>query len=169
MAHIAFAFILCTLLALMWPVFGGRNTVLVMIGAVLPDLFKLYLPLQMLGIYAQDSLALFHIPVGTLLVCGVCALLFEEGTRVRVFLLFAFGMATHYALDVLLIHVSGGLALLWPLSWETWALQLVRPDNWLGTTILVAAAILVWLALKARSDRRVGHAEHLQDEPISHT
>lgn len=169
MAHIAFAFILCTLLALRWPVFGGRNTVLVMIGAVLPDLFKLYLPLQMLGIYAQDSLALFHIPVGTLLVCGVCALLFEEGTRVRVFLLFAFGMATHYALDVLLIHVSGGLALLWPLSWQTWALQLVRPDNWLGTTILVAAAIFVWLVLKVRSDRRVGHAEHLQDEPISHT
>ena len=169
MAHIAFAFILCALLALRWPVFGGRNTVLVMIGAVLPDIFKLYIPLQVLGIYAQDSLALFHIPVGTLLVCGVCALLFEEGTRVRVFLLFAFGMATHYALDVLLIHVSGGLALLWPLSWETWALQLVRPDNWLGTTILVAAAILVWLALKVRSDRRVGHAEHLQDEPISHT
>jgi hypothetical protein len=169
MAHIAFAFILCALLALRWPVFGGRNTVLVMIGAVLPDIFKLYLPLQVLGIYAQDSLALFHIPVGTLLVCGVCALLFEEGTRVRVFLLFAFGMVTHYALDVLLIHVSGGLALLWPLSWETWALQLVRPDNWLGTTILVAAAIFVWLVLKVRSDRRVGHAEHLQDEPISHT
>ena len=169
MAHIAFAFILCALLALRWPVFGGRNTVLVMIGAVLPDIFKLYLPLQVLGIYAQDSLALFHIPVGTLLVCGVCALLFEEGTRVRVFLLFAFGMVTHYALDVLLIHVSGGLALLWPLSWQTWALQLVRPDNWLGTTILVAAAIFVWLVLKVRSDRRVGHAEHLQDEPISHT
>ena len=61
----------------------------------------------------------------------------------RMFLLFAFGMATHYALDVLLIHVSGGLALLWPLSWQIWALQLVRPDNWLGTTILVAAALLV--------------------------
>ena len=40
MAHIAFAFILCALLALRWPVFGGRNTVLVMIGAVLPDIFK---------------------------------------------------------------------------------------------------------------------------------
>jgi hypothetical protein len=158
MAHIAFAFILCALLALRWPVFGGRNTVLVMIGAVLPDIFKLYLPLQVLGIYAQDSLALFHIPVGTLLVCGVCALLFEEGTRVRVFLLFAFGMVTHYALDVLLIHVSGGLALLWPLSWQTWALQLVRPDNWLGTTILVAAAIFVWLVLTVRGDRRVGRA-----------
>jgi len=159
MAHIAFAFILCALLALRWPVFGGRNTVLVMIGAVLPDIFKLYLPLQMLGIYAQDSLALFHIPIGTLLVCGLAALLFEEGTRVRVFLLFAFGMATHYALDVLLIHVSGGLALLWPLSWQTWALQLVRPDNWLGTTILVAAALLVWLVLKVRSYRNVGHTK----------
>jgi hypothetical protein len=60
---------------------------------------------------------LFQIPIGTLLVCRVCALLFEEGTRVRVFLLFTFGMATHYALDVLLIHVSGGSPLLWPLSW----------------------------------------------------
>jgi hypothetical protein len=68
--------------------------------------------------------------------------------------MFAFGMVTHYALDVLLIHVSGGMALLYPLSWETWALQLVRPDNWLGTTILVVAALLVYGALKIRSDRR---------------
>ena len=167
MAHIAFAFILCALLALRWPVFGGRNTVLVMIGAVLPDIFKLYLPLQLLGIYAQDSLALFHIPVGTLLVCGVCALLFEEGTRWRVFLLFAFGMATHYALDFLLIHVSGGLALLYPLSWGAWQLHLVRPDNWLGTTILVAAAVLVWLVLKLRSDRRAGLAGRTREETSS--
>jgi hypothetical protein len=155
MGHIAFAFILCALLALRWPVFGGRNIVLVMIGAVLPDIFKLYLPLQLLGIYAQDSLAFFHIPIGTLLVCGLGALLFEEGTRLRVFLLFVFGMATHYALDVLLIHVSGGLTLLYPLSWETWQLQLVRPDNWLGTAILVAAAVLVYGVLKVRSGRRV--------------
>ena len=163
MAHIAFAFILCALLALRWPVFGGRNTVLVMIGALLPDIFKLYLPLQVIGVYAQDSLALFHIPVGTLLVCGMCALLFEQGTRVRIFLLFAFGMATHYVLDVLLIHVSGGLALLCPLSWQTWALQLVRPDNWLETAILVAAAILVWLVLRVRSDRRAGLAERTRE------
>jgi len=158
MAHIAFAFILCALLALKWPVFGGRNTVLVMIGALLPDIFKLYLPLQLIGVYAQDSLALFHIPAGTVIVCGLCALLFEGGTRVRVFLLFAFGMGTHYALDVLLMHVTGGIVFLYPLSWETWQLQLVRPDNWLGTTILVAAAILVWLVAKAWSSRRAGHA-----------
>lgn len=167
MAHIAFAFILCALLALRWPVFGGRHIVLVMIGAVLPDIFKLYQPLQLLGIYAQDSLALFHIPIGTLLVCGLAALLFEEGTRVRVFLLFAFGMITHYTLDVLLIHVSGGLALLYPLSWERWQLQLVRQDNWMGTTILVAAAVLVYGALKVRSDRRVGQAERTHDETSS--
>jgi hypothetical protein len=41
MAHVAFAFILSTLLALKWPVFGGRNTVVVMIGALLPDIYKL--------------------------------------------------------------------------------------------------------------------------------
>jgi hypothetical protein len=37
-------------------------------------------------------------------------------------------------------------------------LQLVRPDNWLGTTILVVAALLVYGVLKVRSDRRVGRA-----------
>ena len=29
----------------------------------------------------------------------------------------------------------------------------MRPDNWLGTTILVAAALLVYGALKVRSER----------------
>jgi len=91
---------------------------------------------------------IFLIPVGTLLVCGLCALLFEEGTRGLAFLLLVFGMVTHYALDVLLISVTGGLVLLFPLSWETWQLDLVRPDNWLGTTILVAAAVLLWLVLR---------------------
>src|SRR5450756_1859987 len=79
MAHVAFVFIVCALLALKWPVFGGRNTVLVMIGALLPDIFKLYLPLQFIDVYAQDSLALFHIPIGTALVCALCALSSKRG------------------------------------------------------------------------------------------
>jgi len=64
-------------------------------------------------------------------------------------------MVTHYALcalyalDALLISVTGGLVLAYPLSCETWQLDLVRPDNRLGTTILVAAAVLIWLVLKA--------------------
>jgi len=164
MAHVAFAFILCALLALKWPVFGGRNTVLVMIGALLPDIFKLYPPLQVIGVHAQDSLALFHIPIGTALVCALCALLFEEGIRARVFLLFAFGLVTHYALDVILINVSGGLVLLYPLSWNAWHLDLVRPNNWLGTMILVAAAILVWLMLKAWTVRRAEDTARTKDE-----
>ena len=148
MAHVAFVFIVCALLALKWPVFGGRNIVLVMIGALLPDIFKLILPLRLIGVNAEDALMLFHLPVGTLLVCGLCALLFEAGMRKRVFLLFAFGMMMHYALDVLLISVTGGLVLLYPLSWETWQLDLIRPNNWLGTTILVGAAALVWCVLR---------------------
>ena len=69
-----------------------------------------------------------------LLVCVVCALLFEEGTRVRILLLFAFGIGAHYALDGLWIHVSGGLMLLHPLSCDTWQLQLVRPERLLQLT-----------------------------------
>lgn len=73
-------------------------------------------------------------------------------------------MAAHYALDVLLIHVSGGLVLLYPLSWGVWALQLVRPDNWLGTTILVAAALFAYGVLKVWGYRRVGRAARALDE-----
>jgi hypothetical protein len=65
-------------------------------------------------------------------------------------------MVTHYALDVLLISVTGGLMLAYPLSWEMWQLDLVRPNNWLGTTILVAGAVLVWLVLQAW--RRTGQS-----------
>jgi LexA-binding, inner membrane-associated putative hydrolase len=167
MAHVAFAFILCAFLALKWPVFGGRNTVLVMVGALLPDIYKLWIPLSEIYVNAQNSLALFHIPIGTALVCALCALLFEEGTRAHVFSLFAIGMVTHYALDVILIYVGGGLMLLYPLSWNMWHLDLVRPDNWLGTTILVAVAILVYGALKVRSYRRLGHGERTHDETSS--
>ena len=83
MAHVAFVFIVCALLALKWPVFGGRNIVLVMIGTLLPDIFKLYLPLRLIWTNAGDALMFFHLPVGTLLVCGLCALLFEAGMRKR--------------------------------------------------------------------------------------
>jgi hypothetical protein len=153
MAHIAFAFILSAFLALRWPVFGGRNTVLVMIGAVLADIFKLYLALQLLGIYAQDSLELFHIPIGTVLVCGLGALLFEGGTRVRVFLLFALGMVTHYALDGLLIHESGGLKLLYPLSWGRGS------SSWCALTIGWARP------LSGDRDPRVACVEGLEPSP----
>ena len=84
--------------------------------------------------------------------------------RVRVFLLFVVGMVTHYALDVILINVSGGLVLLYPLSWNARHLDLVRPNNWLGTTILLAAAILVWLASKAWTVRRAEDAARTKDE-----
>jgi hypothetical protein len=59
---------------------AGATLVLVMIGALLPDIFKLYLPLRLFWANAGDALALFHIPIGTLLVCGLCALLFGGDT-----------------------------------------------------------------------------------------
>jgi len=66
--------------------------------------------------------------------------------------------------DVSIVHpnvfVRCGLTLLYPLSCETRTLQLVQPDNWLGATILVAVAVLVYSMVKVRSDGRVGHAEH---------
>lgn len=66
-------------------------------------------------------------------------------------------MVTRYALDVLLINVSAGLVLLYPFSWERWQLDLVRPDNWVGTTILVTVAIVAWLMLRTyrRSVRQI--------------
>ena len=77
-----------------------------------------------------------------------CAPYFLGGTQRRAFLLFTLGMLTHYELDVLMIGVAGGLALLYPFTWETWHFDLIQPNNWLGTTMLVSGAVVLRLVLK---------------------
>jgi hypothetical protein len=78
-----------------------------MVGALIPDLVKIELGFDLIGIDVSDFLAPLHTPIGSFLSAALIALLFTEA--VVVFSLFVLGFTTHFALDLLLGHVSGGM------------------------------------------------------------
>jgi len=101
LAHVLFAYILCSVLATKFTVFANKgNTALVMVGALIPDLIKIGLGFDLLGIAVEDFIAPLHTPVGSFLSAGLMALLFTEA--LVAFALFVLGFATHFVLDLLL-------------------------------------------------------------------
>ena len=142
-AHIAAAYIICAVLAFRYRQFNTPNMVLVMVGAVLPDLVKVAMIGDVLGYSYWDLIWPMHLPVGSLLIAGMASLLFKE--RKTAFLFFILGVATHYILDLLLYNVSGGLALLFPFYWGTWQLDLFTTENYYFTLAVLLVALAVYL------------------------
>ena len=63
----------------------------------------------------------------------------------------ALGVASHFALDALLAHVTGGMALLFPFNWTLdFQLDLLPSESWIPTLVSVVAASLLFMALKLR-------------------
>ena len=121
---------------------------LLVAGALIPDLVKVRLAFELFHV---DTLGFFdplHTPVGALLVAAAAAFLFPRVKQA--FLLLALGVATHFGLDLLLRHVSGGMKLLFPLSWQEWRLDVVTSGDYRMTIVAVAAAGLFYLVLPAR-------------------
>ncbi|AGK60097.1 hypothetical protein Asulf_00061 [Archaeoglobus sulfaticallidus PM70-1] len=58
-----------------------------------------------------------------------------------------FGFTTHYMLDLLLKHVSSGIPLLFPFSWE---------ESWGWYRVMIAGWLLVVLAVVVRAATRNG-------------
>ena len=144
LAHVLFAYILCSVPGTKFTVFANKgNTALVMVGALIPDLVKIELGFDLLGIAVEDFIAPLHTPVGSFLSAGLIALLFTEG--LMVFSLFVLGFTTHFALDLLLGHVSGGMLLLFPVSWQEYQLGLIQSDNYWAALILLFLAIVTFV------------------------
>jgi hypothetical protein len=143
LAHVLFAYVLCSVLVTKFKLFTKPNTALVMVGALIPDLVKVKLGFDLLGIAVDDFLAPLHTPIGSLLSAALMSLLFTE--VLMVFALFALGFTTHFALDLLLGHVSGGMLLLFPVSWEEYQLGLIHADNSWVALILLGTAALVYV------------------------
>jgi len=64
-AHVLVAWTCCTLLGFKYKQFNTPNTVIAMIGSLIPDLFKLVIPLEYLGIYWRFYLSnpfIYQIP-----------------------------------------------------------------------------------------------------------
>ncbi|MGC9444791.1 MAG: metal-dependent hydrolase [Candidatus Methanospirareceae archaeon] len=152
LAHVLFAYILCSFWGTKFKVFDNKgNTALVMAGALIPDLVKVGLGFELLGVHAWDFFAPLHTPVGSFLSASLIALLFSEA--LVVFSLLVLGFITHFALDLLLGHVSGGMLLLFPVSWQEYQLGLIPADDYWVALILLVLAIIILFVLQNRKGR----------------
>jgi hypothetical protein len=140
--HIAVPYIICRILYFRYPVFNSANTVLAMLGALLPDIVKLGMVAQLYSINIDDYLAAFHIPLTSLVLAGLISIFFQK--KKLAFLFLTLGVLTHYALDVLLIHVGEGYYLFFPISWEIFHLDLISPDDYYITIVVVCVAVLLY-------------------------
>lgn len=139
--HILVAWTSCRLLGFKYKQFNAENTVIVMIGSLIPDIFKIYIPLELLGIYTQNLIMPIHLPIGSLIMASIISLFFKEKKIIFMFLIF--GVFTHFALDSLLTYVSGGMLLLFPFSWQTWQLRIIPLDDY--NTMILAMFIAVFV------------------------
>ncbi len=141
--HIAVAWTLCRVLNFKFKEFNAANTLIVITGALIPDISKVVLGLRLLGIDASDYFATIHLPTGSLLVAGIVSLLFPE--KKKAFLFLGLGILTHYILDSILEHVSGGIYLLFPFNWWQWQLEITNSSDYWITLLAVSIAGLVYL------------------------
>jgi len=144
--HILVAWTSCKILGFKFREFDNENTVLVMVGSLIPDIFKIYIPLDFFGIYLQNFIYPIHLPLGSLIMATLITLLFRDKKMVFVFLIF--GFFTHYALDSLLTYVSGGMELLFPFSWTEWQLRIIPVDDYNLMLIAGVIALFVYAFLK---------------------
>ena len=143
LAHVLFAYALSKVLEIRFNSFRKEYTAIVVAGSLVPDVVKVGLIFGWFGVNIRDFIAALHTPVCSLLVAGLVSLLFYESAAV--FLLLVLGFTTHYALDFLMGHVSGGMLLLFPFSWEGYQLGLIQVDNYMVALVVVILAILVYI------------------------
>jgi hypothetical protein len=144
--HVLVAWTLCTILGFKYKQFNTPNTVIAMIGSLLPDLFKVVIPLEYLGIYIGDFIYPIHLPIGSLIIASIIALFFKE--RKIVFLFLLFGVFPHYLLDLFLVNLNGGMTLLFPFSWQRLEFGIIPVDDYNITIITIILALVVYTASK---------------------
>lgn len=121
---------------------------LVIVGSLIPDLVKINLAFDALKINTHGFFDPLHTPAGSLLVAGSMAFLFPKAKEAFLFL--SLGIATHFILDLFLEHTSGGIKLLFPLSWREWQIYAISPYDYWVTTFAIAFALLFYLILMGR-------------------
>ncbi len=140
--HILVAWTSCRILGFKFNEFDSENTVLVMLGSLIPDIYKIYIPLDLSGIYLQNFIFPIHLPAGSLIMALLISLLFRDKKIVFMFLIL--GVFTHYALDSLLTYVSGGMELLFPFTWAEWQLRLIGVDDYYLMIVMIIVALIVF-------------------------
>lgn len=141
-AHVLVAWSLCTLLGLKYKQFDTPNTIIAMFGSILPDIFKVVIPLQYFGVYVDDFIYPIHLPIGSVIISSIIALFFNE--KKTVFLFLIFGVLTHYILDLFLINLNGGMPLLFPFSFEKLQFGIIPVDDYYFTLLIIIIALIIY-------------------------
>ena len=151
--HLLVPWVGLTLIQLRSPRLTNRDIAVAMLGAVIPDIFAIAYLLPFLGIDAGAFLLPFHTPIGSLIVAATVSFLFSK--RLRIFSLLTIGVASHFALDALLLHAAGGMALLFPFNWTLgFQLGLFPSDSWIPTLASVLGASLLFIGLKLKGRKK---------------
>lgn len=140
--HICVAYLVCRIIYFKYPLFDSPNTILAMVGALLPDIIKLQIIFSQFGIDLMDFLPVFHIPLTSFIVAGIVSLFFEN--KKIAFLFLVIGAISHFAMDSLLVSVGEGMYLFFPFSWQTFHLDLISPDDYLITTVILTLTFFVY-------------------------
>jgi len=141
--HIVVAWTICRILSFKYEEFNAANTMLVITGALIPDFSKLILVFKMFGMDLSEYLSIIHIPTGSVIVAGMLSMLFPD--KKKTFLFLGLGILTHYCLDMVLEHVSGGIYLFFPFNWWQLQLEITNSSDYWVTLLALCIAGLVYL------------------------
>ena len=123
------------------------NVSLIVVGSLLPDIFKIQLTFNAMQIDTHGFFDPLHTPCGTLFIALLLSLLFKMAGRAFIFLIM--GASTHYFLDFFLMHAAGGMKLLFPFSWGEYQLHIISSGNyWVTISALIIGAIFYFIFLK---------------------
>jgi hypothetical protein len=142
--HVLVAWSLGTILGFRFKQFSQRNVAIIMLGALIPDLYKITLVLGSFGINLQGFLMPIHLPAGSLLIAAIISLFFIEKRLIFIFL--AIGVGTHYALDLLMF--SGGMEIFYPFSALKFQIGIISVTEIRATILSIILASIVLLVYK---------------------
>ncbi len=143
--HVLVAWTLATLLGFKFKEFSQRNAAIVILGALIPDLYKIYLLMPLIGDQILNFVLPVHMPIGSLLIAGIISLFFTEIRKAFFFLIL--GISTHYILDLLLI--SSGLELLYPISLFRFQIGIITVYDYHITILSIFMAFIVYIIYKS--------------------
>jgi hypothetical protein len=142
--HVLVVWTLCTVLGFRFKQFSQQNIAVVIMGALIPDIFKIYLVLRLIGIQAESFLTPIHLPVGSIVVAGIISLFFTD--KRLIFFLLILGISTHYILDLLIFN--GGISLLYPFTPLKWQIGIISVTDYSFTIISIITASIVYCIYK---------------------
>jgi putative exporter of polyketide antibiotics len=114
-----------------------------MLGALIPDIVKIAIPLSFFGFYIYYLIAAIHTPAGSTVVAAIISMFFKE--KKLIFGLLILGVGTHYLIDLLLNDIGANIYLFYPLSWSSWQIGIFSNTDYLITIISIVVAIIVYL------------------------